>query len=50
MDYGVSGVPESFFIDAAGRIRHKEAGVVSPSLLISQLRGLLTETATGAAP
>ena len=50
MDYGVSGVPESFFIDAQGRIRHKEAGVVSPKLLISKLRELLTETATGAAP
>lgn len=29
IDYGVGGVPETFFIDAAGTIRHKSAGVLS---------------------
>ena len=48
MDFGVSGVPESFFIDAKGRIRHKEAGVVSGSLLKYQLSMLLGEAARGA--
>jgi len=47
LDYGVSGVPESFFIDVQGRIRHKQAGVVTPHVLITQLRTLLTEAASG---
>ena len=46
LDYGVSGVPESFFVDVEGRIRHKQAGVVTPQILISQLRKLLTEAAS----
>ena len=50
MDYGVSGVPESFFIDGKGRIRHKEAGVVSVSLLKHQVATLLREAAMEAQP
>lgn len=33
IDYGVTGVPETFFIDRHGRIIHKEAGPVSSALL-----------------
>lgn len=33
LDYGVSGVPETFIIDRAGVIRHKETGPVSAELL-----------------
>ncbi len=47
LDYGVSGVPESFFIDAKGRIRHKQAGVVTPQILVDWLRTLLTEVSSG---
>lgn len=37
IDYGVYGVPETFFIDRNGMIRHKEAGPMSVELLESKL-------------
>jgi cytochrome c biogenesis protein CcmG/thiol:disulfide interchange protein DsbE len=37
IDYGVSGVPETFLIDRNGVIRHKEIGPVS----VAMLKGLL---------
>ena len=33
IDYGITGVPETFFIDAKGLIRHKEAAPLTPELL-----------------
>lgn len=33
LDYGVSGVPETFIIDKDGVIRHKETGPVTAELL-----------------
>lgn len=33
IDYGVTGVPETFFIDTKGTIRHKEAGPLTPELI-----------------
>jgi cytochrome c biogenesis protein CcmG/thiol:disulfide interchange protein DsbE len=33
IDYGITGVPETFFIDAKGQIRHKEAAPLTPELL-----------------
>jgi len=33
IDYGVAGVPETYFIDAAGRIVHKQVGPVNGPLL-----------------
>ena len=33
IDYGVYGVPETFFIDRAGIIKHKEAGPVDEKML-----------------
>ena len=33
IDYGVTGVPETFFIDKNGIVIHKEAGPVSTELL-----------------
>ncbi len=33
MDYGVYGVPETFFIDAQGIVRYKHIGVVTPELM-----------------
>ena len=38
MDYGVYGVPETFFIDAKGIVRHKHIGVVTPDLMQEQLK------------
>lgn len=37
IDYGVYGVPETFFIDRTGVIRHKETGPMSVELLESKL-------------
>lgn len=37
IDYGVTGVPETFFIDRTGVIRHKENGPMSVELLESKL-------------
>jgi len=33
IDYGVYGVPETYLIDAAGVIRYKRIGVVTPAIL-----------------
>lgn len=38
IDYGVTGVPESFFIDRSGKILHKEAGPLSPQVLRAKLQ------------
>ena len=43
IDYGVSGVPESFFIDAAGTVRYKQWGAVTRSVLDAQLPALLSD-------
>ena len=37
IDYGVAGVPETYFIDAAGTIVHKQVGPVNGPLLQSLL-------------
>ncbi len=41
IDYGVSGVPETFLIDKAGVIRHKEIGPVSVPMLEKELTKIL---------
>ena len=33
IDFGVAGVPESFVVDAAGQLVHKEAGMLSVAIL-----------------
>lgn len=43
IEYGVSGVPESFFIDAEGVVRYKQWGAVTEDAIESQLRPLLGE-------
>jgi cytochrome c biogenesis protein CcmG/thiol:disulfide interchange protein DsbE len=45
VDYGVYGVPETFFIDRAGRIRLKRTGAVSDDLFRSEVEKLLGEPA-----
>ena len=45
VDYGVYGVPETFFIDRAGRIRLKQTGAVSDDLFRSEVDKLLGEPA-----
>lgn len=46
IDYGVSGVPESFFVDVDGVVRYKQWGAVTADVIESELRPLLRE-ATG---
>lgn len=41
MDFGVYGVPETYFIDALGRITHKHIGPVSDSLITREVEPLL---------
>jgi cytochrome c biogenesis protein CcmG, thiol:disulfide interchange protein DsbE len=39
--YGVTGIPETFFIGADGKVVSKYAGPLSPDLLAQHVRGLL---------
>lgn len=41
IDYGVYGVPETFFIDREGRIAHKHVGEISTETLASEIEKLL---------
>ena len=41
IDFGVSGVPESFFIDADGIVRYKQWGAVTRDVIEAQLPALL---------
>jgi hypothetical protein len=43
IDYGVSGVPESFFMDAAGIVRYKQWGPVTRAVLEAQLPTLVSD-------
>jgi cytochrome c biogenesis protein CcmG/thiol:disulfide interchange protein DsbE len=45
VDYGVYGVPETFFIDRAGRIRFKQVGGVTDAIFKEQVERLLAEPA-----
>ena len=41
MDYGVQGVPETFVIDAAGRIRYRHTGPVTAEVWREKLLPLV---------
>ena len=41
IDYGVYGVPETFFIDRQGRIAYKHVGALTPALMEAQVQALL---------
>ena len=43
IDYGVTGVPETFVIDKHGVIRYKEVGVVTPENLREKILPLVAE-------
>jgi cytochrome c biogenesis protein CcmG/thiol:disulfide interchange protein DsbE len=45
VDYGVYGVPETFFIDRSGRIRKKHVGAVTEEVFRSEVERLLKEPA-----
>ena len=44
VDYGVYGVPETFFIDREGRIRAKHVGALSDEMFAQTIEPLLAET------
>jgi cytochrome c biogenesis protein CcmG/thiol:disulfide interchange protein DsbE len=48
VDYGVAGVPETYFIDAQGIIRDKHVGPLDPRTLASQIKALLLPNAEAA--
>ena len=41
IDFGVSGVPETFLIDATGRIRHQHIGPIMPKDLETEILPLI---------
>ena len=43
IDYGVYGVPETFFIDRRGRIRAKHVGAVTDAVFRSNVESLIAE-------
>jgi cytochrome c biogenesis protein CcmG/thiol:disulfide interchange protein DsbE len=45
VDYGVYGVPETFFIDRKGRVRFKQVGAVTDEIMRVQIDKLLGEPA-----
>ncbi|QRK05747.1 redoxin domain-containing protein [Archangium violaceum] len=46
VDYGVAGVPETYFIDAQGIIRGKHVGPIDPESLANWLKELSTSAPT----
>ncbi|NBQ54250.1 MAG: DsbE family thiol:disulfide interchange protein [Proteobacteria bacterium] len=46
LDYGIYGVPETFFIDASGVIRYKEAGPLTRDVLVAEANRLMTTSST----
>jgi cytochrome c biogenesis protein CcmG/thiol:disulfide interchange protein DsbE len=45
VDYGVYGVPETFFIDREGRVRFKQVGAVTDAIMAQYIETLLGEPA-----
>ncbi len=43
IDYGVSGVPETFFIDRNGIVRLRYSGPLTPDILFGEIDALLQE-------
>ncbi len=43
IEFGVTGAPETFVIDAAGRVRHKHIGPISPQVWRDVLRPMVLD-------
>ncbi|MHA1565824.1 MAG: DsbE family thiol:disulfide interchange protein [Alphaproteobacteria bacterium] len=43
LEWGVTGVPETFILDATGRIRHKYSGPLTPAIIEQELLPILAE-------
>ena len=50
VDYGVAGVPETYFIDAQGVIRGKHVGPIDPQTLATRLKELSSPQAASTPP
>lgn len=50
IDYGLYGVPETFFLDVNGRVAHKQTGPVNDAILRRIVDSLLTAGAAPGAP
>lgn len=49
VDYGVAGVPETYFVDAEGNIRNKFVGPIDQQTLASRINALTRPAATAEA-
>lgn len=47
IDYGVFGIPETYFIDASGSVRGRHVGEISEDVLERQIEALLVAAETG---
>ena len=43
IEFGVTGAPETFIIDASGRVRHKHVGPITPELWRTTLRPMIED-------
>ena len=50
IEYGILGVPETFFISRSGRVAHKQIGPINAQVLAAWLPKLLSESPGPAAP
>lgn len=50
LDLGVYGAPETFVIDAQGRVLHRVTGVVTPENFAAEIAPLLKPAAAGVTP
>lgn len=48
VDFGLFGVPETFFVDASGRVAYRHVGPVTPQVMEAQLQTLLGGAGAGA--
>ena len=48
IDYGLYGVPETYFIGRDGKVAYKQTGPVTPELLVSKIEELRHQPAGGA--
>ena len=44
VDYGLAGVPETYFLSKDGRIQYKHVGPLSPTMLAQRVSALLEPT------
>lgn len=49
IDFGVTGAPETFLIDAEGRVRYKQVGPITPELWRDTLKPMIEELENEAA-